>query len=507
MKNEELFNYIINSEILYSNIPSDDYLSIFLKLIEIKTASEDFISRLLNNNIRHVDLNKLLKSNFVRFYQKLFDEFESQEDFLIIKNWNISQNINGEILRICIRRISAVLVEEVNSNKTGNISIYPSLILFLCKLFAISSTKLNNIIEELYNLEQNFPNSKLIEVYFIILYKGEKMFPITEIFRDHLKEYIKNNSGKGALSVWYRMVLINQSQKIVFLDENLNNKDYFVKSEDFVGYPLKRNENILLFKYLYKDRERFFENQFIIESDYYQNSIKAITREELFKLSFDQIMKIYNNIYEFVDLFKLFIKIKEFDEQKYRINFTILVDELASYKSQFDSLCDLLSFFDECYPKSRKDDIKSLKIVKNKLMMLPLNQFNDNIKVINNFDEYKDQVNIYKKLKNSIFFIEIYNASKKMINSEQEQDQEKKIFDNSIEQFNQLKKLADDSNLNILDKELINILISAAKKNRNKLINELYFVKKYFDINKNSDKLDVEKIDLEIEKLILDNVN
>ena len=82
MKNEELFNYIINSEILYSNIPSDDYLSIFLKLIEIKTASEDFISRLLNNNIRHIDLNKLLKSNFVKFYQKLFDEFESQEDFL-----------------------------------------------------------------------------------------------------------------------------------------------------------------------------------------------------------------------------------------------------------------------------------------------------------------------------------------------------------------------------------------------------------------------------------------
>ena len=43
MKNEELFNYIINSEILYSNIPSDDYLRIFLKLIELKTASEDFI--------------------------------------------------------------------------------------------------------------------------------------------------------------------------------------------------------------------------------------------------------------------------------------------------------------------------------------------------------------------------------------------------------------------------------------------------------------------------------
>ena len=162
-------------------------------------------------------------------------------------------------MRICIRRISSVLLEEVKLNKTGKINIYPSLIFFLCKLFAISSKKLNNIIEELHNLEQNFPNSKLVEVYFIILYKGEKIYPISDIFKEHLKEYIKNNSGKGALSVFYKLVLINKSGILLFLDENLKNKDYIVKSENFVGYPLKKNENILLFRYLYNDKEGFFQ--------------------------------------------------------------------------------------------------------------------------------------------------------------------------------------------------------------------------------------------------------
>ena len=275
IKNEELINYIAIPEILYSGISSDDYLRIFENSIDIKTASEDFISKLLNNDFKKIDLNKLLKNNFTKFYQKLFEGFECQEDFLIIKNWKINPNINGEVLRICLKRISDVLVEEVKLNKTGKISIYPSLILFLCKLFAISSIKLNNIFEELYNLEQFFPNSKLIEVYFIILYKGEKVYPITDIFKEHLKEYINNNAGKGALSIWYKLVLINKSDKIIFLDENLKS-DYIVKSADFVGYPLIRNENILLFTYLYKDREGFFENKFIIESEYYQNSIKAI---------------------------------------------------------------------------------------------------------------------------------------------------------------------------------------------------------------------------------------
>ena len=44
LKNEEFINYIKNSEIAKTNIPSDEFLNIFLKSIDLKTASDEFIS-------------------------------------------------------------------------------------------------------------------------------------------------------------------------------------------------------------------------------------------------------------------------------------------------------------------------------------------------------------------------------------------------------------------------------------------------------------------------------
>ena len=206
LKNEEFINYIKNSEISKTNIPSDEFLNIFLKSIDLKTASDDFISEFLNNDFKGIDLTKFLKNNFINLYQQIFERFKSIDDFLIIKNWKISKNINEEILRICIRKVSNVLIKEVKNNKNGNISLYSSLIFFLCDLFAASSIKLKNIDEELSNLEQNFPSSNLIEIYGIILLKGLK---ISETFEEHLKEYIEKNAGTSALSIWYKLIILN----------------------------------------------------------------------------------------------------------------------------------------------------------------------------------------------------------------------------------------------------------------------------------------------------------
>ena len=42
----------------------------------------------------------------------MFKLFKTLANFLIIKNWNINPNINGEILRICIRRIISVFNDK-----------------------------------------------------------------------------------------------------------------------------------------------------------------------------------------------------------------------------------------------------------------------------------------------------------------------------------------------------------------------------------------------------------
>ena len=497
LQNEELINHIRLLEDEISNISSDTFLKIFLKSIDIKTATDGFISKLLNNDFDGVDLAKLLQTNFIKFYENLFEKFKSQEDFLLIKNWKMSKNINEEILRLCIRKISEVLIEEIKNNRSGKISIYPSLILFLCSLFAFSSNKLKNIIDELSKLEQNFPSSKLIEVYFIILFKGERAFPIPETFKDHLKEYIENNAGKDALSVWYKLILVDKSDKLIFLDENLKD-EYIVKSEHFVGYPSTKNEKVSLFTYLYKDREKYFQNKYIISSKYYKESIKASTKEEILKLTFEQAMEINNKMPEFFDLFKLFVPIKDYDENIYREYFGELFSELEFYQSKFDTFDKVLSFFSQFYPFTKKNEIELLSGFKDALKILPLKDFDKKIKEIKNYENYKKEVDDYKEIIKSLIFMEIYNSSQQNF----QQEQEKEHFDYSLKEFYKIKELEKDSTIKALDKNILDILISAAKKYRNNLNKELYLIKEIFGIKKDSEKFDVVKISMDLEKLI-----
>ena len=497
LQNEDLINHIRLLEGGISNISSDDFLKIFLKSIDIKSASDDFISKLLNNDFKGVDLTKLLQNNFIKFYENLFENFKSQEDFLLIKNWKMSKNINEEILRICIKKISRVLIEEIKSNKDGNISIYPSLILFLCNLFAFSSNKLNNIFDELSNLEKNFPSSKLIEVYFIILYKGERAFPISESFKEHLRDYIENNAGKDALSVWYKLILVDKSGKVDFLDENLKN-EYIVKSEHFVGYPLIKNEKVSLFTYLYKDREKYFQKKYIIETNYYKQSIKASTKEEIFKLTYDQAREINNKMKEFYDLFKLFVPIKEYDENNYREYFGILFSELEYFILKFENFDKVLSFFKKYFPFTKKNEIILLSNFQDELKKLPLKDFDEKIKRINEYKEYKEELDKYKEIIKSSIFTEIYDSSQQNF----QQEQEKEHFDYSLQEFYKIKELEKDSNIKALDRNNLDILISAAKKNINNLNKELYLIKEIFGIKKDSEKFDVLKISMDLEKLI-----
>ena len=89
-------------------------------------------------------------------------------------------------------------------------------------------------------------HSKLIEIYFRILHKGNKVYPISGLFNDHLKDYIEKNSGEGPLSLWYKLVIIDNSDRLVYLYEHLK-PEHAVKKEDFVSFPGIIEERIALF--------------------------------------------------------------------------------------------------------------------------------------------------------------------------------------------------------------------------------------------------------------------
>jgi hypothetical protein len=132
-----------------------------------------------------------------------------------------------------------------------------------------------------------------------------------------------------------------------------------------------------------------------------------------------------------------------------------------------------------------------------------LENFVASLEKINNYKEYLEEVSKYKKLKNSIFFMEIYNSSKNKFN----ELQEKEHFNYTLEQFNILEKLRYDTNLKRFDKVYLDILIKAAKRNKNRLNDELNLIKEYFESNDKKDeknKFDIEQIKIELEELIPD---
>ena len=518
-KNEEFINNLIaiGMEEIKKSIPKDKLLNLFLDSINLKKAPKLFISRLLNNKFdkigQKIDLSLVLEKNFIPFYENIFARFKSQADFLDIKDWKMNEKINEGILRVCVRRVCNVLIEEANNDKTGKVSIYSNLLTFYSRLFAICSRKLNNFNDELVTLEKIFPGSKLIEVYSNILYikndRGEQVFKISQSFNEHIRKYIEENAGKGAFSLWYRLVLKNDEEITIFLIEELKKNEalYTIQNKDYIGYPLEINEKILLFAYLLNHRSKFFENISITSLDYYKNSKHSCSTEELKKLSFADAMKINNNISDFSELFKIMLNIKDRTEESDNFNYVygVFFSELNTYKETFDTLNEVLLFLSKFYPIEKSKDIKFLSGFKNMLNNCPLNQFDTKMNNMCknsksfNYEELKKLTNNYKNLGNSIFFMEIYDSTKLKFRKEQEKER----FDYALGQFEMLRKLEFDSNLERFGKDFVNILIKAAKKNKNKIMDDLNFVKQYFGFKQNDEKFDVEQIYFELEKLTI----
>ena len=496
LKNEELINFFEESGKEEINIPTD----IMTNVIDLQTASEEFKNKFLNNDFKKLDLEAAFGINYYDIIQKIFDKFKKQEDILVLKNWKISQNVNGKILNICLKKIKLILIEEAKECKKNNkkFVLYTDLISFLCSLLSISSRKIKDLVKELSELEQNVPSTKIIEIYFLILYRGNKVFPITEIFADHLKDYIKKNSGEGPLSILYKLVLIENVEKILYLVDNLK-IEYAVKNTDFVGYPRKIEERIVLYKYLYN--EKYFTNKNIKSLDYYKSSIKA--KDELINLTYEEGMKIYNNYFKFFDLFKIFIPKELYKEKTYYNEFISFYDKLGIYKAQYDDLKHIYNYWKSFYPISKKNLLEELIILQKSLLKTPLNEFDSKKNIIDGYLKYLKDAKNSNNLHKSYFFMAIYEFSKTKF----DQEKENEIFNDALEEFKNLKKLEISSNIDDLGEQLKNIIINCAKQHRKNLINELYFIQDYFGFNKigkenNENEFNIENILIQIEKLL-----
>ena len=102
----------------------------------------------------------------------------------------------------------------------------------------------------------------------------------------------------------------------------------------------------------------------------------------------------------------------------------------------------------------------------------------------------------------SIFFMSIYESYKdKYI------DKDKEIFEKSLIKFNELEKLGINSDINSLEKDLKDILIVSVYKNKNKLEDEINFIKLFFGFDSGENNFNIIKIKEELLKLLAEYQN
>ena len=460
--NDEIINFFQESRKREIEIVGPDDVS---KLINLNVAKEEFINNFLNNNFKKFDLKVFFGKQFDTFIQKVFENFKKPSDFSNIKNWKISSKVSEEILKYCIRRISIVLSQDKNIKSSFN-----DLINFLCNLFSFGSSKIDNFIEELKEVEKNIPSNKLIDVYFRILYKGKKIYPISNIFNKHIIKYIENNSGNGPLSVYYRLILEENNERLAFLYKNLK-PEYAVKKEHFLDYPDNIEQTISLYTFLYNGNYLSYRN--IRELDYYKNSINA--KKELINLTYEQAEKIFGKYKQYYKLFKLFIPIKQFNEKNYNSEFIEFYKKLKHYKDDYDSLMNIFNYYKKFFSKTKNTEITSLQNLIDSINKSPLTKFYSKKDIIN---EYLKKAEIAKEriiLTNSIIFIEIYNYKKEKFKEQKEEE----LFNYSFEQFKELRNI---KNLDTFKEEFRKLIIQSFIGKSNEIMKEIDFIFSYFGL-------------------------
>ena len=157
------------------------------------------------------------------------------------------------------------------------------------------------------------------------------------------------------------------------------------------------------------------------------------------------------------------------------INFQENIEKAQKY---YDSLELIYNYFNKFFPKTKNADLKNLDKIKNELNNKNLQEFKDK-QGDDYISKFKSEAEKGLKLLESIIFNEFYENLK-------DENDEIERFKKSKENFEELKKLGNNCNLNILGKEIREGIINAIYKNENLLNNELDFIQNYFEFNENN---------------------
>ena len=465
LKNLDFFDFLNTFPDLTKKNP--ELMDYFQYAIEYNEKDQYYINRILNDE------------NYKFVIKSIFDNFKKPIDIAVFRKWNITMDTPKTILANFLQTVKRIWI-----NNPENYLYY--LDNLLENSFAVASLNIENFQDIINELEAKIEKEKLMRIYSELLFKD---YIINVDFKKHIKDYIVNYDKTTPMYIYYiASTYPDRKSQIEILKNYLENEgDYFaVKYSDFVGYPKYLSGRLYLFTRLSikKLLDAFIETEYYSKSFDAKNHIEQNIVKDAFQIEL--------NIKTIFDLLISFFTKTDEDLNNLSIKIIIFLEKVEKARKYSDSLKSIHDFWTLFFPKEKAADLNKLKNIIDEFENRKLENCMDEGTLDKTFLNYVPEAEKGNQLSESLIFMEIYN---KMNNIE---EQETKRYNLCLEKFNQIEKLGNNINFNLLDNDLKENIINVIEKNTDSLDNELNLIEKYFKFNEklpnNFDKKSLKKI-------------
>ena len=327
-------------------------------------------------------------------------------------------------------------------------------------------------------LQKNLDIEKVNEIYIQLINEHQDLSKdIKDIIVRHFTEN-KNNLN-----------LVNLLN-ILKICENLRNEIFsnlnkFVINEQEFLLP-EETENYKFFKGLLNN-DLLKDTNIYKDALYISKAIQAISSLEE-KIKNDELNFNVLSIY-FIDnskdnkmekiLYDRLLSIYLLDENKAKNSFKNIKEKIYNIKEYIRNLEIVYRDYSDFYYVSHNKDIDLLNKICFNLKNQELNYFEKNVK--NDYEKYikhLEEAKNREKMKNSIFFNEIFKDSQNIF-----KDDDEKRLNETKNKFESFKKLFEPEGIYQMDKDLLELCLKPFEENEQKLLNELKTLVSIFEIN------------------------
>ena len=194
----------------------------------------------------------------------------------------------------------------------------------LSSTFSSASVYYDDYMKVILDIEKKVLPENLMMIYSNILLRN---YEIKYTFKEHIIDYIKKNRIDTEIYLWFELCTCNDRDSRIELLNSRLKKEFAVEYNDFVYYPEKANQRIVLFTKLKNNHYLTnFEN-----SEYYKCSMES--KNNLEKNTYKDAAKMYLNLQKIFDLLiNFFIR-----DNKKEIETAELVEKIINFQKKIEN--------------------------------------------------------------------------------------------------------------------------------------------------------------------------